>query len=509
MSSRATQVYEFGAFRLDVGGSQLLRGTNPVALAPKIYETLLILVENAGSTVSKEELMHRLWPNTFVEESSLSQNIHQLRKALCEAGAEVQYIETISKRGYRFAVSVSVFQKNGERIPASHQPHWLRASINKLNRSSANRRGTQYLIPLIGVAISVLLVLALTTVNYVLRQAASGPPAEGQAPIATGNTKNRNAYEAYIRGRYFWNKRSGEGYQMALKHFQEAIEFDPGYSLAYSGLADCYLFLALDQTAETSPEHNYERARAAATRAMELNDGLAEAYTTLAAVLSLHDRDWPAAERAYKQAIQANPNYPTAHHWYAWDLLASNRAEEALVEMVTAQELDPLSININAALGQIYYYTRWYEEAISQLKRTLELDASNVVSRSFLAMTYEQVGKPAEALGEYQRVLEHDDSNVLALGGIAHAMAVMRNGRSASALTRLKNSGNTPQIYYQIAAVYVAIGDREEAFRWLEKINDKGIDNVLIPLKYDPRLDQLRQDELFDSFLAALVKPPS
>jgi TolB-like protein/Tfp pilus assembly protein PilF len=316
--------------------------------------------------------------------------------------------------------------------------------------------------------------------------------------------RNTEAYEAYVRGRYFWNKRSEEKYRKALNQFQEAIDFDPSYALAYSGLADCYLFLAFE-SAQVS-EDNYERARAAAVRALELDQRLAEAHTTLAAIAAVHDRNWSEAEKEYKKAIESNPNYSTAHHWYAWDLLMANRLEEALFEMRKAHELDPLSTNVNTALGQIYYYMRRYDEAVEQFKKTIDLDADNIISRNFLAMAYEQKGMFAEAIAEYQKILERNRTDVFALGGNAHAHALMRRKTEAQRfLAALKKRVDSPAVVnYQIAAVYTALGDRTEAVRWLERIPHGSLKDVLVPLKFDPRLDQLRDYPKYKSYLRNL-----
>jgi len=637
--------YQFDAFQVEVAERRLTRGDEVVPLTPKVFDTLLVLLENRGRTLDKNQLMQQLWPDTFVEESSLAQNIFQLRKALGDGNSGTQYIETISKRGYRFCANVLaspsdtcdelVLKRHSEttlvieqetetdspepQLQRTHSVLGLRALGWQLaltatiilitaviiwgflrqqpRAESSNGLGAEIktlaVLPFqpfdqasddeqmrLGMAdalVSRLSILRPITVrptsatlkfgnvrqngldagrelrvdaviegtvqrlgdrlrinvqlvrvrdgavvwsekldeqftdilsiqDSISEQVSTkliGQLSNDVRPPANRYTKNTEAYQEYVRGRYFWNKRTEEGYRKGLEHFQQAIEIDPSYAFAYTGLADCYLFLAFDPPADLAPEENYRRARAAATRALELDETMAEAYTTLAAISSQHDGDWSAAERAYKQAIAAKPNYSTAHHWYAWDLQMAGRSEEALSEMRKAQELDPLSLNVNTALGQLYYYMRRYDEAVEQFKKTVELDPQHVISLIFLGMSYEQKGMLSEAVAQYKKVLDHDATNVFGRGANAHAYALMKRGTEARRILAqlMKTPNPKPLLIYQIASVYAALGDNAAACHWLEKISRDGLKDVMVPLKFDPQLDQLRTDPRFKTYL--------
>ncbi len=197
------------------------------------------------------------------------------------------------------------------------------------------------------------------------------------------------AYEAYLKGRYHWNKRTPEGIKTAIEYFQESIEKDPNYALAYAGLADCYV-VAVNPS---PPKEEMPKAKAAATKALQLDDTLAEAHTSLAAVLARYDWDWPGAEKEFKRAIELNPRYAVAHEWYAaWYLVPMGRLQEAIAEEKRAQELDPVSLIINFELGIVLHYAREYDQAIEQFRKTLELNPNFPQAQTYVAVAYGQKG---------------------------------------------------------------------------------------------------------------------
>ena len=655
MSNEIKQFYEFGPFHLDTSERCLLRNGKPVALTPKLFDTLLVLVENSGRTLDKNVLMHAVWPDRFVEESSLSQNIFQLRKILGDAESGEQYIETIPKRGYRFAAGVGDLSngRNGDPIVARQSE----TSFTEVEQSGRNheidnliRANDQTQLPAVlhhdlsgrisrrpALVVSLTAVVILATGIYVWQSFGSGSSADprpeiktiavlpfmpvdaestdeqlrlgmadalisrishfneftirptsavltygdlGQDALAAGRklevdavlkgtiqrvgdrlrvnvqlvrvrdgvliwseqfdkefkniftiqktiaeqvagkligklsdeartrlakhyTENPEAYQAYVRGRYFWNKRTEDGFRKGIEHFRQAIEIDPGYALAYTGLADSYLLLASGQYGNVPPEDNFERARAAAARALELDRALAEAHATLASVSSNYDGDWPAAERSYRRAIELNPNYATARHWYAWDLLVAERAEEALQQMKRAQELDPLSPSINLALGQFYYHIRNYDEAIKQSNKTLDLDPHLATARVFLGMSYEQQGRRPEAIAEFNKILARYETHAAARGARAHTHAI--EGKKAEAQKVLremeKHPSPRPVLIFEMAILHTALGDKERALSYIEKISANKSRGLVVRLKFDPRLDALRSDPRFESIL--------
>ncbi|HEV2762859.1 MAG TPA: protein kinase [Pyrinomonadaceae bacterium] len=333
-----------------------------------------------------------------------------------------------------------------------------------------------------------------------LRQLRGGEAA-GPAPSLKRYTENTEAHRAYMRGRYFLNRRTAEGFRRAVEYFQQAIDIDRRYALAYAGLADCY---ALQSDYGIVPPHTaMPEAKRAALRAIELDQTLAEAHTSLAFVLMAYDWKWQEAEREFQRAIELNPNYPTAHQWYASCLVQMGRFDEALAEIRRAEELDPLSLIINANRGLYLYYARKYKEAGEQIRKTLDVDRGFGVAHLYLGYLHLQTeGGAAAAIQEFQEAIAHkrDGPEVQAALGYAFAAA----GKPDKAREQLAVlQGPQPGRYvspYFVAIVYTGLGDKEAAFEWLQKAyNDHHPGMVL--MKVDPRFDPLRPDPRFQELL--------
>ncbi len=309
-------------------------------------------------------------------------------------------------------------------------------------------------------------------------------------------TENSEAYQLYLKGRYYWNKRTAEALKKSAEYFNQAIEKDPSYALAYSGLADAYGLLP--NYSGGSPQEFGPKAKAAARKAVELDDTLAEAHTSLATMLASYDWNWTESTKEFKRAIELNPNYATAHHWYSdGPLLSTGRVDEAIAEMKRAQELDPLSLIINAELGSNYIFARQYDKAIEQLRKTIEMDPTFYYAQYNLGEAYEHKGDFQEALKDYQTAYRLSDDPAM-LGFIGHAYAV--SGKKDEALKTLDQMKEiSRQRYvpaYSFATVYAALGEKDQAFQWLEKsYQDHGPDLALI--KVDPLFDYLRSDQRF------------
>ena len=309
-------------------------------------------------------------------------------------------------------------------------------------------------------------------------------------------TDNPEAYQLYLKGRYYWNKRNAEALRKSIEYFNQAIEKDPSYALAYSGLADAYALFP--PYAGGSPQEFVPKAKAAAKRAVELDDTLAEAHTSLATMMANFDWNWSEATIEFQKAIALNPNYATAHHWYSdGPLLALGRFAEANAEMKRAQELDPLSLIINAEVGSNYIYERQYDKAIEQLRKTLEMDQSFYYAHWNLGFAYAMKGAFSEALAEYQTALRLvDDPAVLGLMGHAYAMS----GRRDEALRTVNKMKETSQRRYvqayAFAQVYAALGEKDQAFLWLEKSYEDHAPDIAM-IKVDPTLDNLHSDPRF------------
>jgi TolB-like protein/Flp pilus assembly protein TadD len=323
--------------------------------------------------------------------------------------------------------------------------------------------------------------------------------------IAKRPTANSEAYEFYLKGRFFWNKRTGNDLKKSIDYFNQAIAKDPGYALAYAGLADAYVLLS--GYAGARPGDAFPKAKAAAQKALELDNNLAEAHTSLAETLAIYDYDFTRAIAEFKRAIELNPNYATAHHWYGnGPLMTLGRSDEAITEGKRSVELDPLSIINNADLGQNYYMAHRFDEAIDQLHKTIEMEPGFYYAHSYLGQALQAKGDLAGAIAEYQKAHElNDDPFSLGLLGNAYAIS----GKTAEALKILVQLEQiSKQRYvaaYSFALVHLGLGHKDEALRWLEKSYEDraGFDVVSIP--HDPLLNALHGDPRFQALVEKIV----
>lgn len=627
MGARNQHRYSFGAFLLDPVEKVLLRDNLPVHLPLKAFETLLALVENEGHIVGKPELLRRVWPDTFVEEATLAQNIFTLRKTLANGGGGKEYIETVPKRGYRFVTPVRILETavGGEaaREIAAGQPRAFRwiwtASIaalalvvagswlgwRRFRRTEGatvsrtmlavipfeNLSGdpgqdyfsdglTEELITKFGsLSPERLGVIARTTtmqykgtkkdvrqvgselgVNYIVEgsvvrgkdrvrinaqlirvrdqthvwaqsyerdlggvvalqddvAAAIADAVEFrlEKPSAVSGTshgtRNSAAYEAYLEGRYFWNERSEQGHLKAIQYFKQAIADDPQYAEAYSGLADAYALLGSNPTAVISRHDAMEKAREAAQKALSLNDRLVEAHTSLAFIEWHYDWNWTAAEKEFRLALQIDPSYATAHHWYAYYLMAQGRPEESLGEIRAAQRLDPLSLIINTDVAEMLFYAGRYDESIQQAERVLEMDPNFVLAMNVIAWTYVKERKYDDALQEVRRAMSVPGAGRAMEGSLAESYALA--GQTAMArklLARMQVESETLHrqgLWVSIASTYAALGDRDEAFAWLEKAV-QARDGGLTLIERLPFLDSLHSDPRFADLVRRIGLP--
>ncbi len=324
--------------------------------------------------------------------------------------------------------------------------------------------------------------------------------------ISNKPTENPEAYELYLKGRFFWNKRTGQDLKIACDYFQQAIAIDPHYATAYAGLAESYILIPLFDAG--SPQDYFPKAKAAAERAIELQETSAEAHTALGLLLCFSDVNFAQSEKEFKRAIQLNPNYATAHHWFGNALLvALGRFDEAIGENERAVELDPLSLIINADLGSTFMLARQYDQAIAQLQRTLTLDNKFGYTHWNLGEALYLKGDAAAAIAEYKkaRTLD-DDPQIVALLGRAYADTGQKD--QALELVRELEARARQQFVrgYLIALVYIGLGDKTKAIDCLEReyLNHDNIDTAWI--RADPMLDPLRGDPRFEA-LAEKILP--
>ena len=508
MNQHLLRCYEFGPFCLNATDKLLHRGDKVVPLTPKLVDTLVVLVENSGHVVTKEELLQTLWPDSFVEESSLTQNISLLRKALAENGSP-QYIETIPKRGYRFVAMVREVSwtavdllKQETSIVHSSKPDIPTAPVtHPVPRRRASRNAYLAL-----VALGILMASIVTL--YYVRRSRPADQALAQKPIAVArSTKSPAAYKAYVSGLYFWNKRGTDNLRKAITYLEESVNKDGEFALAHAILADCYYLNAENDLGILPRAEALTRARTEVSRALELDASLAEAHT-VKACLAIFDYDFGTAECEFRQAIELNPNYPLAHLRYGYLLLGQGKLQDAVAQMQQAQDLDPASPINNTARGLMLYMSRDYDGAIQANKKALELQPDLIAARANLAMAYATKGMFEEAAVEFGELKNGD----ALLAAKAEIYALGLAGRTADArqrLSELRRSGDEKKISaYDYVVLYSALGDKDKAFEWLEKVDIKGFGR----LKFDPELDLLRGDVRFAQFLSRLttklIHPP-
>jgi TolB-like protein/class 3 adenylate cyclase/Flp pilus assembly protein TadD len=324
--------------------------------------------------------------------------------------------------------------------------------------------------------------------------------------IAKRPTSNTEAYELYLKGRFFWNKRTGADLRTAIDYFNQALGKDPGYALAYVGLADSYALLHFFGAA--SAADSFPQAKAAAKRAVELEDTLAEAHTALAKLLCDYDWDFAASDKEFQRAIELNPNYATAHHWYGETLAITGRFDEGIAESKRAQELDPLSLIINADLGEVYTFARQYDKAIELLRKTLEMDPRFYYAQWRLGQALQLKGRLNEAIAEYRKAVElNNDPSVLALLGQAYARAGQRE-EAQRILARLGEEAKSRYVHaYSFALMYLALGDKEHAMDELERAYRERAGSDIGWIKVDPMLDEFRGNPRFEALVQKVFAP--
>jgi serine/threonine-protein kinase len=332
---------------------------------------------------------------------------------------------------------------------------------------------------------------------------------EDEKRMAKSYTANFEAYRDYLKGRYWWNKRTEEGVNKGIEYFQRAIEKDPTYALAYSGLADGYSLLP--NYGFVPPKEAFPRAKQAALKALQLDETLAEAHTSLGYIKSSYDWDWSGAEREYQRAIELNPSYATAHHWHAVALLVTGRSEEAIAELKRALELDPLSLIISRDLGGAFYLAQQYDQAIEQERKTVELDPNFPLAHGYLGLAYVQKSAYKEGIAECEKDLVVSPGNPWALSVLGYAFAVA--GRRAEAQKLLDQLNViSKQRYVQasfMAIIYVGLGEKHKTFEWLEKSYEERSQGLIGNfIKVSPVYNPLRSDPRFQDLLRRMNLQP-
>ncbi len=316
------------------------------------------------------------------------------------------------------------------------------------------------------------------------------------------HTENAEAYRLYLKGRHHWNRWTEEGFYKAIEYFQQAVEKDPSYALAYAGLADSYVLLGWNSY--LPPKEAFPKGKAAAKTALQLDPDLAEAHTPLAALLWLHDWQWEEAQTEFKRSLELGPTYATANHWYAEYVMTMGRHEEAMARMKKGQDLDPLSLIINVAVGWAFYFARRYDEAIEQLRRTVELDPNYPVTYWILGLLLRKTGRYELAITEGEKGVKLSGGSPLMRAALAHTFGAA--GRTNEAfqilddLTKLAKQRYVAPYFF--AGIHIGLGENDRAIEYLEKSYEEH-SHWLIYLHIDPSMDDLRDNPRFQELVAA------
>lgn len=455
----AMRVYEFGPFRLDADKLLLTRAGEPVQLGPKVVETLLALVERPGETLSKAVLIARVWPEGFVEEANLAQNIYVLRKAL-RAQWESGAIATVPRRGYRFVPTVEIVEAEAA------QPTVRRAPV----------RARRYVLPFAALACAVLVAVSLAIARGHVAQ---------QKTVALSPQGAR----LYAIGRYYWNQRTATGVEKSLTYFTQVTVSDPHNAKGYVGVADADAIMGDYGYGALPAKTYYSRARVYAGKALAIDPNSAGAYAVLGMLEGMHS---PArAEQLFRRAIQLDPSYGPAHQWYGIALLGDGHVREAVRELKVAAQIDPLSVSTTSWLGDAYYLDRNYSGAIEYARQALDLAPNRFSSLVVLGVAYEQQGRYDDAIATfktYGKACRACGPEADALLARAYALA-HDTARARIALSRARNAGAKHVSPIDVALAFAALGDRTQALAWLARVDRT---NAIATL--DPRLDALRDD---------------
>lgn len=455
----------------------LFNADERLLLTPKAFDTLAVLLEHAGEIVDKQTLMERVWPDAHVEEGNLSQNIFVLRKLLGEHAREHRFIATVPGRGYRFV---------GKLQPAPAEPAFTDtggAPPPAIDPRATPPPRLRRLRPWHVVTIAAVALFAVTASLALPRLAGAPDP----APPPPGHSHNRAAYQAYLKGRYFWNKRTMADLGRSLDLFNEAIRLDPTYAQAYAGLADSYAMM-----------NHYSEAQVAARRALSLDPNLASPHATLGCLALFGDWNWEEAGRELRAAITLDRSYASAHHWYAYYHAFSGRPDLAIQEIEIAAELDPLSLIIATDRGHMLYLGRRFDAAVEQFHGVLEMDRGFVMAHWHLAETLQRVARWEDAAEEFR------------LTGIPALLAAgdsLLDRRHAAERLRTLSPPNASTHAYYLAQTMAAVGARQDALTELEHARSRHEPEFMF-VAVDPAFDALRNDPRFQAMARAVGMRP-
>jgi tetratricopeptide (TPR) repeat protein len=329
-----------------------------------------------------------------------------------------------------------------------------------------------------------------------------------RARFSAARPVDPEAYEAFLKGRYYWYKRSPDALKKGLECLQQAVAKDPTYALSHAGLADAYASLGWDLFAAVAPAAAFPKAKLAAQKALALDPNCAEAHAQLGHVAGFYEWDWDTAETAFRRALHLKPQYGVAHIWYSHFLHAVGRTAEAFAESQRAVECDPMGLILNVHLGWNYLYDRSYERAIEQLQKTKELEPGFLLARLFLGEAYEQTGKLGEAIAEFETAVDLSERRPVYLSGLGHAYAAAgRKDRAVRIIEELQQLSSRDYVPSRgIAEIYIGLDEKQHAFAWLDKAVEQR-NGWLFHVKSNPRYDSLRSDHRYAELVRRIGLP--
>ena len=502
------KIARFGLFQVNLQERVLTKNGVRIKLQEKPFQVLALLLERYGETVTREELKAALWSgDTFVEfDGGLNTAIKKLRVALDDPSDNPVYIETVPRRGYRFLAPV---QSESPGYPlAGNAPLPSESPLAQPGLAKpVRRRWTVWLTASIGIAALVGGSVTIWVRNKATTQIVATKVSANLAPrdppgSATSRSVDPQAYEEYLQGRRYWRERTAAALAQAVDHFGRAIDRDPNYAAAYAALANCYVVSPMLST--VPKESTYVKARQAAGRALKLDDSLAEAHLALAEINLYSDWDFPAAEKEFKRALELDSSNAQSHQWYAEFLSLMGRHAEAIAEIQTAEQLDPLAMIIYHQAGQVFQAARQYDKALQQYRRALQIQPGFGPTYSAMALAYRrQVNYPAYLEAERQAGL-YWDAGGTSVGDLENvAKAYSDSGERGFLLAMVKFEKKHPRATYYTAWSYAQLGDKEQAFKWLQK-SFRAREIEILGVRNDPEFDSLRGDSRFERLVQAI-----
>lgn len=577
MKKTSRLLYKFGPYVLDERERGLMCGGEAISLTPKAFDTLLMLVRNGGRALEKQEMMEQIWPETFVEEATLAQNIFILRRSLGETATNIQYIETVPRKGYRFIGPIEIVEEedsapvivSGAPMPTiavlpftlltqgeeeyfglgladalitrfSNLSQIIVRPTNSLRKyagincdpvevgkelkvdsvlmGSFQKAGSRIraTVQLVSVpegvtiwsdkfddAFSDIFTLQDMISEQVTRKFLLTLSNREKEQLVKHSTENQDAYLQYLKGRYYWNKWTKDGFEKGLSLFRQATQTDPDFALAYAGMAEVYSTMAFYSF--LPPKTAFQESIKAVQKAIQTDPLMTEAHVALAFINFFHTWDWAIAEGEFIKALTLSPRNASLHHYYGSFLIAMGRFEEAVTEMQSAAKFDPLSPLIGASMGYPFYFARQYDRAIELYREAIEMDGNFPLAHKAMGDAYVETGLYEEAIEEYQAAIKLLGRHPGQLAYLGRAYALAEYGEEARQIIA-EMEELSKHVYVSPTArsiAHLGLGENERALDCLEAAYQERCNN-LVYLQVQPTFDNLRSSPRFARIIAQM-----